>query len=112
MVVYMYHNIYGLVKTRKNNAICVSLLAQSIAAPIDCLWLSNNLISYVGTASDAHIVSNLDLIKKLSKLKNITIDYPIILVSFDVKSLFTNVPLEDLIDFMKDHFKECVFPVG
>ena len=69
MVVYMYHNMYGLVKTHKNNAICVSLLAQSIAAPIDCLWLSNNLISYVGTVSDAHIVSNLDLIKKIVEIE-------------------------------------------
>ena len=26
--------------------------------------------------------------------------------------MFTNVPLEDLIYFMKDYFKKCDFPVG
>ena len=101
--------MYGLVKTRKNNAmppIISSINSCSYRLP---QWLSNILSPYVGTVSNAHIVKNVDLI---NKLKNITIDYPFTLVSFDVKSLFTNVPLEDLIDFMKDHFKECVFPVG
>ena len=39
------------------------------------------LSPYVGTVSNAHIVNNVDLI---NKLKNITINFPFTLVSFDV----------------------------
>ena len=101
--------MYGLVKTHKNNAMRPIISSVNSCSYRLSQWLTNILSPYVGTVSNAHIVNNVDLI---NKLKNITIDYPFTLVSFDVKSLFTNMPLEDLIDFMKDHFKECVFPVG
>ena len=54
----------------------------------------------------------MNYVNLINKLENITNDYPFTLVSFDVKSLFTNVPLEDLIDFMKYLFNECIFLVG
>ena len=101
--------MYGLVKTHKNNAMRPIISSVNSCSYRLSQWLSNILSPYVGTVFNAHIVNNVYLI---NKLKNITIDYPFTLVSFDVKSLFTNEPLEDLIDFMKDHFKECVFPVG
>ena len=94
--------MYGIVKTHKTTIIssinsCSYRLSQ---------WSSNILSLYVGTISNAHIVNNVDFV---NKLKNIANEYPFTLISFDVKSLFTNVPLEDLVDFMKYHFKEWVF---
>ena len=64
---------------------------------------------YIGTISNSHIINSLDLVSKLSTL-NVNYNYK--LVSFDVKSLFTNVPVDSLLNFMKNEFSDSVFPIN
>ena len=57
----------------------------------------------VGTISHSHVKHNVDLTEKLNGLK-ISFDFK--LVSFDVTSLFTRVPVLDLLAFLGDELKK------
>ena len=65
-------------------------------------WLVKLLSPLLGTASGSHIKSD-DLIIKLNDV-NVTAD--IRLLSFDVMSLFSKVPIGDIIKKMSDHFSQ------
>ncbi|KAG8222145.1 hypothetical protein J437_LFUL000727, partial [Ladona fulva] len=41
----------------------------------------------------------------VTTLANLKLDPNDILVSFDVESLFTNIPIQDSMDILKDHFE-------
>ena len=69
-------------------------------------WLCKILKPFISTISDIHIQNNIDLINKLNRIE---VNYEFKLVSFDVKSLFTNVPLTEFFDFLRDElFKLCI----
>ena len=60
----------------------------------------------VGTISSSHIVNSEDLVTKLC---NLNLSYKFDLISFDVKSLFTNVPLDDILDFLSEYLNNFTF---
>ena len=67
-------------------------------------WLSSNLSQFVGTISSAHVKNSDDL---LTKFRNINLVGKK-LVSFDVSSLFTNVPVPELLSFLDDFLTDKV----
>ena len=62
-----------------------------------CKWLAKQLSPILGSFSDSYLKHNEDLIKYL----NTVTPGKSKLISFDVSSLFTNVPLEPTLDFLK-----------
>ena len=70
-------------------------------------WLANKLSPLVGTISEAHIKNAEDLV---NKLKSHNGNYKI--VSFDVNSLFTKVPVLDVINFLRVEVSKLELPVS
>ena len=98
--------MYGLIKTHKqNNPIRPIINTVGSAAYKLSKYLVEILTPLVGTISDSHIIHNEDLINKLnSKIPS----YKYNLVSFDVTSLFTKVPINDLLGYLKTELdKNC-----
>ena len=62
--------------------------------------------SLVGSISNSNIVNNVDLINKVAK---IDINYDFKLVSFDVTSSCTRVPICDLLEFLPEKLKKYDF---
>ena len=64
-------------------------------------WLAKQLNPLVGTFSSSHIKNNVDFKEKLRNysLSNNTGDFK--MLSLDVQSLFTQVPLNDVLDFLE-----------
>ena len=62
-------------------------------------WLLRPLVG----KTDHHIKNSLDLVQKLSLFK---LEEDESLISFDVKSLFTNVPVEESVDIMKNRLEK------
>ena len=85
---------YGLIKTHKQGN-PIRLIISNVGSV--SIKLSKFLVRILsplqGTISKCSVKNNVDLI---DRIKNSNIDYPFQLVSFDVKSLFTNVSLEEL----------------
>ena len=69
-------------------------------------WLSKLLAPLVGTISDSNIKNSYDLVSKLKN--NVS---PCKLISFDVNSLFTKVPVHDFLRFLRDDLHKLVLPV-
>ena len=90
--------MYGLPKIHKEN-IPYRPIISNVNAPSYKLakWLSKQLTKTLGKFSDAHVKHNIEI---LSTLKNI-IPGNNKFISFDVKSLFTNVPLDVTMDFLR-----------
>ena len=63
----------------------------------------------IGTISNSHIKNNTDLIDRLN---DVSVPYEFKLVSFDVTSLFTKVPLFDLLNFLSQELDNCNIPVN
>ena len=91
-------HIYGLPKIHKKD-----VPLRPIVSNINCpkyklsKWLTKELSPLLGSFSNAHIKHNLNL---LDRLKNINPSEQKF-ISFDVKSLYTNVPVKQTIDFIK-----------
>ena len=101
--------MYGLIKTHKpNNPIRPIICSRGSASYILSKWLVSILSPLVGTISNSHINNNTDLI---TKLQNINTSYDFILVSFDITSLFTRVPVCDLLLYLEDELNNHVFPL-
>ena len=82
-----------LIKTDKPNN-PVRLGAVGTTAYKLSKWLINVLMPMVGTISDSNIKDNVDFVNKLN---NTSISFEFKIVSFDVTSLFTKVPVDDLL---------------
>ena len=90
--------MYGLPKIHKENCPYRPIISN-VNAPSYKLakWVSKQLSKALGKFSNAHIKHNthlLDFLKTIVPGKNR-------FISFDVKSLFTNVPLDVTLDFLK-----------
>ena len=92
--------LYGLIKTHKPNN-PVRPIISSVGSITYRLskWLVKILSPFVGTISGSNIKHNVDLVDKLN---NLNINYPFKMISFDVVSLFTKVPVDDLLEYLSD----------
>ena len=90
--------MYGLPKIHKESCPYRPIISN-VNSPSYKLakWLSKQLTKTLGKFSDAHIKHNVEI---LTFLKTV-IPGKNKFISFDVKSLFTNVPLDLTLDFLK-----------
>ena len=103
-------HMYGLIKTHKpHNPVRPIISSIGSASYKLSKWLVSILSPLVGTISPSHVVNNLDL---LDKLNHVRPDYKFTLVSFDVVSLFTKVPLDDLLIFLQEELDKHVLPLS
>lgn len=92
--------LYGLVKTHKpGNPIRPIISSVGSVAYKLSKWLVKLLSPVVGTISNSNIKHNMDFIEKLC---NVDVNFSFKLVSFDVKSLFTRVPVDDLLEYLAE----------
>ena len=90
--------MYGLIKTHKQgNPIRPIISASGSITYKLSKYLVSLLSPILGTISEAHLLNSVDLHERLNKIK-ITPNSR--LVSFDVTSLFTKVPVDDLLDYL------------
>ena len=79
-------------------------------------WISKYTSPYIGTFSPSHIRNSLEFTSKLSELSGEVDVTRLKMVSFDVASLFTNVPVEEVLDFLVRKSDEGLFntpvPIG
>ena len=102
--------MYGLIKTHKPDNPVRPIISSIGSCSYELSkWLAQQLSPYIGTISNSHIINSLDLVSKLSTL-NVNYNYK--LVSFDVKSLFTNVSVDSLLHFIQNEFSDDVFPIN
>lgn len=101
--------MYGLIKTHKpNNPVRpITSSVGSIGYKLS-KWLVSVLNPLVGSISNSNIKNNTDLIDKLNSLD---IGFNFKLVSFDVTSLFTRVPVNDLLTFLDDELRKHDLPL-
>ena len=99
--------IYGLPKVHKDNC-PLRPIVSSIKAPNKnlSLYLAKILGSQVGLVSDAHIKKTSEFLDFIKNDVNVPFDH---MVSFDVVSLFTNVPLNKVLDFIRQKSEENVY---
>lgn len=73
-------------------------------------WLAKGLSGYLGTISSSYIKNSEDFV---SRVKNVDLTGKKML-SFDVTSLFTNVPLDEVVRLLEVHMREkgIVLPLG
>ena len=86
-----------------------SLVRLVVALIFLSKWLVGILNPLIGTISNSHNKNNTDLIDRLN---DVSVPYEFKLVSFDVTSLFTKVPLFDLLNFLSHEFDNCKIPVN
>ena len=92
--------MYGTIKTHKTNLPARPIISSVGSASYKLAkYLVDILNPLVGTISNANIKNNVDLINKLNSVQ---INSESRLVSFDVTSLFTKVPIDDLIEFLSE----------
>ena len=70
-------------------------------------WLAKQLNPLVGTFSSAHIKNNVDFKEKLRNYSSANNSVDFTMLSLDVKSLFTQVPLSDVLDFLERKANSC-----
>ena len=100
--------MYGLVKTHKPEKPLRPIISfvASVTYKLS-KWLTAKLSPLVGTISNSFIKNSSDLVNKLRTHHG---NYK--LISFDVNSLFTKVPVPDLLDFLKDKISRLDLPVN
>ena len=92
--------MYGLIKTHKENFPARPIISSVGSATYNLSkYLVEILNPLIGTISDAHIKNNVDL---LNKLNNVQLNSNVKLISFDVVSLFTKVPIDDMLDYLSE----------
>lgn len=100
--------MYGLIKTHKpNNPVRPIISSVGAASYKLSKWLVSILSPLIGTISNSNIKNSVDLV---GKLKNLNINHDFKLVSFDVQSLFTKVPVDDLLNFLSDTLDSTPLP--
>ena len=91
--------IYGLPKIHKENIPLRPIVStyNSVNYKLSS-WISKKLMPCLNNISNSHVVNTADFINKLS---NINVNNKT-MVSFDVDSLFTSVPVKECIDLLSD----------
>ena len=101
--------IYGLPKTHKENIPLRPIISQSGSFTYKLSqFLAKKLAPVVGTVSRAHIKNSSDFIEKIKSLDLFSGK----MVSFDVDSLFTKVPINDVLDFLASKLPNCDVDLG
>ena len=96
--------MYGLIKTHKQGFPIRPIISTVGSASYKLSkYLVSILTPLVGTISNSNIKNNSDLIMKLNNCKP---NYKFKLVSFDVTSLFTKVPIDDLLIYLKPELEK------
>ena len=91
---------YGLVKTHKEGNPIRLIISNVGSCTVKLSKFLVNLLSPLqGSISGTSVKNNVDLI---NRIRNTPVPYQFKLVSFDVKSLFTNVSLKDTITFLRE----------
>ena len=100
--------MYGQIKTHKPNNPARPIISSvgSITYNLS-KYLVTLLNPLIGTISNSHIKNNVDLVEKLN---NTNIGFDFKLVSFDVASLFTKVPIDDLLAFLPEELNKLDLP--
>ena len=92
---------YGLPKTHKPDVPLRPIISSrgSVSHPL-ASWLAKILTPYLGSFSSSHLLHSSDFIDRLRNLS------PERMLSLDVESLFTNVPLDDVLSFLRTKVTE------
>ena len=100
--------MYGVIKTHKpNNPVRPIISSVGSATYKLSKYLVTLLNPLIGTISGSHIKNNVDLVDKLN---NTHMNCDFRLVSFDVCSLFTKVPVDDLLSFLPEVLDRLELP--
>ena len=101
---------YGLAKIHKPG-IPLRPVISTVGAATRPLagWLAGILSKYVGTFSSAHIRNNVDFKNRLIEFQRENAISNTKMLSFDVKALFTNVPINTVLNFIDRKIDEgCI----
>ena len=92
---------YGLPKLHKEGCPLRQIISNvgTVTRPL-AGWLAGILSPYLGTFSDAHLRNSLDFKNRFIEFAFNNSMQDVSLVSLDVKSLFTNVPLNLVVEFI------------
>lgn len=102
--------LYGLVKIHKpGNPMRPIISSVGSCSYHLAKWLVSLLSPLVGTVSTSHVKNSVDLV---SSLKSLNCQYDFQLISFDVTSLFTRVPVHALFEFIEEEFSQQPFPIS
>ena len=92
--------LYGLVKTHKaNNPMRPIISSVGTVAYKLSKYITKLLSPFLGTISGSHIINSLDLVEKLNK---VSFNPNLRLISFDVCSLFTKVPIDSILEYLSN----------
>ena len=100
--------LYGLVKTHKPEKPLRPIISSVTSVTYKLSkWLAKLLSPIVGTVSTSHIKNSCDLVEKLKSIRQSNFK----LISFDVNSLFTKVPVHDLLEFLREILENYDLPI-
>nr|XP_053627747.1 uncharacterized protein LOC128685277 [Cherax quadricarinatus] len=92
---------YGLPKTHKPDIPLRPIISSRGSVSYSLAsWLAKILTPFLGTFSPAHLRHFQDFIERVHSLPTCK------MLSLDVESLFTNVPLDDVLDFLREKAHE------
>ena len=99
--------LYGNVKTHKPGFPIRPIISTvgSVSYSLS-KFLVKLLQPLVGTIANSNVLNSVDLV---NKLRNVNIEDGDCMVSFDVTSLFTNVPVDDVLNFLTTELDCYVF---
>ena len=101
--------LYGVIKTHKDDYPVRPIISTVGSVQYSLSkFLVNLLQPLVGNISNSHITNSVEFV---TKAKDISINQNCRLVSFDVRSLFTCVPVMDLLDFLNIELNKYVFSI-
>lgn len=97
--------MYGLVKIHKKNFPVRPITAACASPGFKLAKLCTRILSEVFFEDGYHVRNSVQFVQKL---KNIELDENEILVSFDVVSMFTNIPVDHMIILIAERKKEIL----
>ena len=100
---------YGVPKTHKDGTPLRPVVSTcgTITWPL-ARWLSRSLSNYVGIFSPSHVKNSQEFKQRLNDFARNNDISSLRMISFDVKSLFTNVPTEGVINFIESKIDEGI----
>ena len=101
---------YGLPKLHKPGIPLRPIISGigSVTHPL-AKYLAGLLSPFLGKFSHSHLPNSLDFTNRLQEFATNNSLYNLMMASFDVSSLFTNVPLQDVLDFLVQKNQEGLF---